>query len=340
MKFKTICLFGVFLFSACTSVRKTSTLKVPYDQARFLIVTADDFGASQNINEAIELAADHNAITAISVLANFSESLSDLKRIAEKHPDIGIGVHLNITMGRPILGAEQVPSLVNSAGHFYTINELLIKARTISLDDLRNELRAQIIALKKCNIRLDHLSDQYGILSLYSPFFDIIIELATEFNVPVRTPVTASSKYPDLFKNPPANKFRRKTILQFAFEHPFKASKLVKYTRINEMEKNAKKLCKHGILHPDLLIMSFWGDPTAANFLYIMEHLPKGISEIVLHIGTQTRQVNYPNGLDLNYFRNREYELITVTSDYIQDYMDYLNIKTIGYGGIFKNKRE
>jgi predicted glycoside hydrolase/deacetylase ChbG (UPF0249 family) len=340
MKFTTNCLFSIFLVSACTSVKNTSSVTVPYDQDRFLIITADDFGASKNINEGIELAADKNAITAISALTNFSESLPDLKRISEKHPDISIGAHLNITTGRPILCAEQIPSLVNAEGDFYTINELLSRTGNISTDDLRKELRAQIIALENYNIRPDHLSDQYGILSLYNPFFDIILELATEFNVPVRSPITASSKYPGLFANSPVNKFRRQTALRFIFSHPFKAIGLLKYTRINEMEKRAKKLHDLGIFHPDLQIMSFWGDPTADNFLYLMEHLPEGTSEIVLHIGTQTRQENYPRGLDLSYFRNREYELITVTSDYLQGYMDYLNIKTIGYAEIFKNKHE
>lgn len=340
MKSRIICLFSVFLFIACTSVKKTSSITVPYNHDRFLIITADDFGASKNINEGIELAADKKLITTISALTNFTESLSDLKRISENHPNIGIGVHLNITTGQPILSAEQVPSLVSTSGNFYTINELLSKVKTISLDDLRKELRAQISALTASNIRLDHLSDQHGILSIYSPFFDIIIELATDFNVPVRTPIVAEAKYPDIFKNSQINKLRRQTASRFIFSHPFKALSLLKYTRINEMEEKARKLRDLGIIHPDLLILSFWGDPTPDNFLHIIEHLPKGISEIVLHIGTQTRQANYPSGLELDYFKNREYELITVTSDYIQEYINHLNIKTIGYTEIFNNKNE
>jgi hypothetical protein len=78
----------------------------------------------------------------------------------------------------------------------------------------------------------------------------------------------------------------------------------------------------------------------ASNFLHILENLPNGTSEIILHFGTYTRQENYPSGLDLDYFKNRENELITVTSDYLKEYFSYLNIRTIGYSEISKDKNK
>ena len=306
----------------------------PYLSERFMIITADDFGASKNINEGIKFAADNKAITSISVLSNFNESLPDLKKISENHPDIDIGVHLNISTGRPILEAEQVPSLVGANGSFYTINKLLAKLNSISFDDLRKELRAQILALEKNDIMLDFLSDHHGILSFYSSFFDIVIELAKEFDVAVRSPVIAGVKYPGVFSNSKMKKRGRQTARRLIFTAPFKAISLFKYFRIHEMEKKIKKLDELGILHPDLLIGSFWGDPTASNLLYILEHLPKGTSEIILHLGTSTRQENYPSGLEVDYFKNRELELITVTGDYLKEYINWLNIRTIGYSDI------
>ena len=333
-------LLSIFLIVSCSSVRKTTIIDIPYGMERFLIITADDFGASKNINEGIEIAADQNVITAISVLSNFRESLPELKQLSENHPNIGIGVHLNIITGKPILGAEQVPSLVSSTGSFYTIDELLPNIKSISLDDLKRELRAQILALTTNNIKLDHLSDQNGILSLYSPFFDIIIELAKEYNLPVRTPFIASKKYPDLFSNSHLKKRGKQIALRFAFNNPFKAIRFLKYSQVTEMEKKVQKMDDLGIFHPDLLIEYFWGDPSLTNYLYIIEHLPNGISELILHVGTSSRQENYPSGLDLDYFINREKELISVTDKHLKEYYNYLNIKTIGYSEIlnYKNK--
>ena len=298
---------------------------------RYLIITADDFGASLNINEGIKFAAEHKAITSISVLSNFTESLPELKKLADNHPDIGIGVHLNIITGKPILGADQVPSLVGSNGNFYTLKEILTKINRISLDDLRKELREQILVMNEYDIPIDNLSDQYGVISIYDQFFKILVELAEEFNVPLRTPVLASVKYPDVFSNSNMVKHGRKLVFGIAVTNPFKAIRLKKYFRIAEMEKKSRKLDELGIIHPDLFIESFWGDPTASNLLHILEHLPGGTSEIVLHIGSNSRQDQYPSGLDVDYFKNREHELMTITSDYLKQYMQKMNIKPISF---------
>ena len=51
-------------------------------------------------------------------------------------------------------------------------------------------------------------------------------------------------------------------------------------------------------------------------------------------MGTSTRQENYPSGLEVDYFKNRELELKTVTGDYLKEYINWLNIRTIGYSDI------
>jgi chitin disaccharide deacetylase len=334
MKTRLIQYLCIFLILSCSSVRNSSKNDIPKISEKYLIITADDFGASKNINEGIEIAADKKAITAISVLTNFIESLPELKQLSLDHPDIGIGVHLNIITGRPVLDAVKVPSLVNSSGRFYTINELLPKLESISPDDLKRELRAQITALTGNNINLDHLSDQDGILSLYGPFFDILTDLAKEFNVPLRTPFIASVKYPELYPDSHLNQRGKQIAQRFALNNPLRAIKLVKYCHAPEMDRKVSRMDELGILHPDLLIDTFWGDPCQTNYLYIIEHLPNGISEIILHVGTSTRQENYPSGLDLGYFENREKELAVATDEHLKELFNNLNIRTIGYSEI------
>jgi len=331
MRIGSAILLSLILIVGCKPDRKTPSAEALHSRERFLIITADDFGASQNINEGIAIAADKEAITSISVLANFRESLPALTKIIENHPEIGIGVHLNLTTGKPVLGEEQIPSLVKANGSFYTMEEILPVIGTISLVDLRNELRAQIMALVKMNIRIAFLSDQNGILTFYSPFFDVMLELAEEFKLPVRSPEVASIKDPQVFPNSKMNAYGRQIAMHLAVKEPFKAMSLLKYTRTQAVEEKVRKLEKYGIAHPDLLVDYFWGDPTTANLNYILEHLPDGISELILHLGTGTRQTAYPSGLDLDYFKNRENELTTILSDYLKEFYKYLNIKTIGY---------
>jgi predicted glycoside hydrolase/deacetylase ChbG (UPF0249 family) len=339
MKTRLTIIFSLLFFLGCSPARKTRINEFPIEQEKFLIITADDFGASRNINEGIELAVEKKAITSISVLSNFSESISELRAISENHPEIGIGVHLNITTGKPVLGAESVPSLVNSDGDFFPIEAIIPRIKSISLDELRMELRAQVLALVKNDIRIDHLSDQCGLLSFYSPFFNIVLELAKEFNICVRTPEIASVKYPRLFPNSKMHARGIQIALRSALGDPFKVMSLVQYSGKDEMERKVQRMNDQGIMHPDLLIECFWGDPTISNYLYILEHIPAGTSEILVHLGTSTRQDSYPSGLDLAYFKNRELELNAVTSEYLEEYYCRLNIKPISYSGMQRVKR-
>ena len=325
---------SMFLSVRCKPDRAIIPTGPPVSHEKFLIVTADDFGASVNINEGIEIAADQKVITTISALTNFTESLPLLKKISEKNPEIGIGVHLNITTGKPVLEADQVSSLVNADGNFYPLEELLPHIDMVSVDELRNELRAQITALQDEGIKVDHLSDQNGIITLYSPFFDVMLELALEFKVPIRSPEIASIKYPDLFPNSNMNKYGRQVAARFAVSNPVKALSFRKLARLQEIENKVHKLETNRIPHPDLLIDYFWGNPTSLNFNYILGHLPDGISELILHVGTGTWQPFYPSGLDLDYFKNREIELATITNYGLKEYCDSLNIRIVGYGAI------
>lgn len=307
---------------------------MPGVNEKYLIITADDFGACCNINEGIRLAADNNSITAISAMTNFTPSLPELMSISRSHPEIGIGVHLNITTGKPLLPVKEIPTLVNSDGNFYSIEEILPNIKKISYSDLEKELRAQIIILNKYGIKPDHLSDQNGILTIYSPFFDIITKLADEFNLPMRSAVPCGIKYPRIFRRSCMQRRARNISLRFALKYPFKAFGLLKYCRINKIMEKSCEMDKLDIVHPDLLIEYFWGDPTAENFLYILDHLQCGISELMVHLGTGSRQDDYPSGLDQDYFKNREKELSTITGSNLKEYYKNSGIKIIGYRNI------
>lgn len=330
----------LIIIMAILSLGESSGKKVkfetPYKEERFLIITADDYGASLNINNGIKQAAKEDLITTISALTNFPESLATLKSLSEEYPNIGIGVHLNITTGKPVSDPFLVPTLVKADGNFYTINEILPHLRNISLDELRIELLAQIQQLSAYGIRIDHLSDQHGILSLYPPFFNIIIELAKEFNVPLRSPVIASMKYPGIFPHSFMKQEVYKRLKSFLLSNPGTAFSYVTDFQFREINNRTRKLDREGVLYPDVLIDYFYGNPTATNLKYIMENLPPGINELVLHLGTEERQNQYPCGLDVSYFPKRELELMTVSKILLNDYLQFMKINKSGYSGIGK----
>jgi len=219
-------------------------------------------------------------------------------------------------------------------GRFYPVQDILLRINRISIAELRKELRAQILVFEEYDIKIDNLSDQNGVISIYNPFFEIMVELAEEFDLAFRSPILASRRYPKIFSNSKMIKRARQIVFNFAFRSPFKALKLIKYFNTAEMERKSEMLDIKGITHTDLFIESFWGEPTPENYIKILENLPEGTLEVVLHVGTKTREENYPSGLDLTYFKNREYELITCTSEYLKEYINRLNIRTINFSDL------
>ena len=149
----------------------------------------------------------------------------------------------------------------------------------------------------------------------------------------------ASVKFPAVFSNAQMKKRGRQLAFKMASSSPFKSIKMLKYARIQEMERKEQKLRELKISHPSIIMGSLWGSPTPSNFLHILKHLPPGTSEIVVHLGTYSRQEHYPSGLDLEYFDNREFELIVASSIYLEEYFSYLNIQKIGYSKIPTSRR-
>src|SRR5690242_13644670 len=110
-----------------------------------LIVNADDFGLSRRISDAILFAHRSGIVTSSSIMANQPASEYALG-LLRKEPSLGIGIHLNLTAGRPVLPASQVASLVDANGNFYSPPALfrrLLQCR-ISAVEIAAEFRAQI----------------------------------------------------------------------------------------------------------------------------------------------------------------------------------------------------
>lgn len=303
---------------------------------RQVIITADDYGICEPVNEGIRLAADHGGISNISVLTNFEKSIDDLKELSDLYPQLGIGVHLNLNTGRPLSDPERIPTLVGRDGEFHSIEDFVMRLKGISREEIRTEIRAQVETLLSSGIRPDHVSSHFGIFSLYPPYFQMCNELAREYRVPVRSPIAASMKFPDAYRNSSTQRQARRLARKLLFRSPATAIYLRKQFYLEEMERKSAELDSLGIPHPDLMIDCFYGDPTPANLIRILENLPPGTSEIIVHLGKSSCREEHPNGPGTDYLRQRECELITLTSPYLSEYLSCLKIKKISYSELYK----
>lgn len=108
-----------------------------------LIITADDYGMSLGVNEAIDAGIEAGIITSTNVMTNmpFYKEAQKLRNNA----DVSLGIHWTLSCGEPVLNKESIPSLIAEDGQFYSYPEFRsrYRKRLIANEDIKRELVAQ-----------------------------------------------------------------------------------------------------------------------------------------------------------------------------------------------------
>jgi chitin disaccharide deacetylase len=134
---------------------------------RCLIVNADDFGMSHGVTDGILLAHSHGFLTSTSLMANMPAAEYAVAQLA-RAPALGVGMHLNICDGRPILPASEVPTLVDASGYFHKASQMVRRLWRwqVSGREVEAEFRAQIRWAKVRGVVPTH-ADSHHHLHLY-----------------------------------------------------------------------------------------------------------------------------------------------------------------------------
>jgi len=150
---------------------------------KYLIISADDFGLTEGINLSVIDLFKEGVLTSTSVMANGS-AFKNAMECLEKVSGLGVGVHLNILRGQPILPIDQVKSLVDHQGLFRGVHQNVVKLLLgdINLKEVKKEFRAQINKVLKQNVRVTHLDTEKH-LHIFPSILKVIIELAVEFDI-------------------------------------------------------------------------------------------------------------------------------------------------------------
>ncbi len=149
-----------------------------------LIVNADDLGWTAGVNRGIAEAHRNGIVTSTSVLAN-GGAFADGVKAASELPGLGVGVHLNLSDGKPIAPAEQVKSLLNENGDFSGGPEtILLRLTTNNLEprEVEVEWSAQIEKVRAAGIRPTHL-DGHKHVQMLPGLFGIALRLAKKHGI-------------------------------------------------------------------------------------------------------------------------------------------------------------
>lgn len=124
-----------------------------------LIINADDFGLTPGVNRAIIEGHTGGIITSTTLMTNMP-AFAEAVRLAQAHPTLGVGLHFNITQGRPVAPPKLVRSLTDRRGEFLgTSTKLAWRALAGQLRraEVVIELRAQIEKAMTAGLRLTHV---------------------------------------------------------------------------------------------------------------------------------------------------------------------------------------
>lgn len=152
---------------------------------RLVIVSCDDLGVCHAINDGVYVALGEGAATSASIMVPAPWAREAAARFAGQD----IGVHLTLNAEHDLYRwgpITQAPSLLDGEGGFpRRVDDLWDHA---DLDEVRRECRAQVERAIVWGFDVSHLASHLSALTLRPEFFDVFVDLAVEFALPVRLP--------------------------------------------------------------------------------------------------------------------------------------------------------
>ena len=125
-----------------------------------LILNADDFGLTAGVNRAIMELHRAGVLTSATLMAR-AAATDEAIELALATPSLGVGCHVVLVDGEPVIRAQNLPTLVDPrTGRFHptlgAFLKLLLTGR-IRSSEIEAETAAQITLLQSCGLRITHI---------------------------------------------------------------------------------------------------------------------------------------------------------------------------------------
>jgi hopanoid biosynthesis associated protein HpnK len=288
---------------------------------RNLIVNADDLGWTQGVNRGIAEAHRNGIVTSTSLLANgcaFEEGVQS----AMQSPRLGVGVHLNLSDGKPLAPATQVKSLLDENGNFSGGPETLLfrlAAKSLDAREVELEWNVQIEKVRAAGIRPTHL-DGHKHVQMLPGLFAVALRLAKKHGIEaVRVSHEASSLRAALNSGgEPAGLMLKQG---------------VQARGLKLLARDARKMAERaGIAAADYFCgVAQTGVLTKKGIHQLLASLPEGTTELMCHPGYADAELE-KSATRLQ--KSRQTELEILTDKEIRKSIAVLGIRLINYGEI------
>ena len=175
-----------------------------------LLVRVDDIGMNHSVNMGLERLAQTRMPLSASVMFAcpwYQEAVDILRRT----PQIAVGVHLTLNSEwsgyrwGPVLGAQAVPSLVDSVGYFLPSSEAFVASK-YDLGEVERELTAQVERALRSGLTISYVDHHMG-TAVSTPALRAVVErIAAKYGLGISR--YFGEAYHTMFDTPVAEKRR------------------------------------------------------------------------------------------------------------------------------------
>ncbi|HKN01031.1 MAG TPA: hopanoid biosynthesis-associated protein HpnK [Candidatus Binataceae bacterium] len=233
-----------------------------------LIINADDFGLSREINAAIVRTHREGMLTSASLMVA-EPHRDEAARLARENPALDVGLHAVVCKGRSVLPAADLAPAVDASGRFPE-NPVLAGMRWYfdkpARARLAAELRAQVEKHLELVGYLNHIDGHLN-FHVHPVIADILVTLAVEYKVPcLRLP-----------------RERVFTTLRLRRDHA--ARKVVEAVIFRTLSRRTRRVMReHGLKSTDWLFgLHQSGHLDEEYVLAIIDRLRDGVTELYFH---------------------------------------------------------
>lgn len=153
----------------------------------WLVVNADDLAVGKGATLGISRAHRDGIVTSASLCVTTPFYRHAVETCVRECPDLGVGLHVTLTLGSPASDPARVPLLVDERGRFrWRFGSLsyavAVRRRSDLLDQIRVEVNAQFARLERDGIRPDHVDSERHV-HLIPGVFEIVADAARRYGV-------------------------------------------------------------------------------------------------------------------------------------------------------------
>lgn len=274
---------------------------------RLLVINADDLGFAPGVNRGILEAHDAGTLSSASLMVN-TPAFAEAVALARTRPRLGVGLHLNLVSGRPLTDAV---SLMNArTGEFHPLGELARRAFTgrVRAEDVRRECDAQLRAMTAAGVVPTHLDSHRHAHAL-----------------PGVLPAVAASAYEAGLR------WVRRPLDRMSMADPLPSGKMLvlhaawRRALLGVDQSHLPLLARA----PHFRGIALQGAPDVeARLLALLDRLPEGITEIMLHPGYDDATLAAQDP----YRHEREGELAALRAPLLRARLERGDIRLVNFG--------